>query len=85
MTFRFRVCSTQSSILPQRSADPLDTLRAAYRRTIYNAHDNSEQGDAMSEVGRRLVSAGGGRMELEAFEVGDPGPGEVLVRVHRSP
>ena len=38
----------------------------------------------MSTVGRRLVSAGGGRMELETFEVGDPGPGEVLVRVHRS-
>ena len=38
----------------------------------------------MSTVGRRLVSAGGGRMELEPFEVGDPGPGEVLVRVHRS-
>ena len=38
----------------------------------------------MSDVGRRLVKVGGGRVEVETFEVPEPGPGEVLMRVHRS-
>ena len=38
----------------------------------------------MSGTGRRLVMVGGGGVELETFEVPDPGPGEVLVRVNRS-
>ena len=38
----------------------------------------------MSEIGRRLVTVGGGRVEIETFEVPDPGPGEVLLRVNRS-
>ena len=44
----------------------------------------SQKGDAMSKIGRRLVKIGGGHLELETFEVPEPGPGEVLVRVHRS-
>ena len=38
----------------------------------------------MSDIGRRLVKVGGGRVEVETFEVPEPGPGEVLIRVHRS-
>ena len=38
----------------------------------------------MSRVGRRLVAIGGGRVEIESFDVPEPGPGEVLVRVNRS-
>ena len=38
----------------------------------------------MSGVGRRLVKVGGGQLEIETFEVPEPGPGEVLMRVHRS-
>jgi 2-desacetyl-2-hydroxyethyl bacteriochlorophyllide A dehydrogenase len=38
----------------------------------------------MVEVGRRLVQVGGDRVEIEEFDVPEPGPGEVLVRVHRS-
>ena len=38
----------------------------------------------MSEIGRRLVKVAGMRVEVETFEVPEPGPGEVLMRVHRS-
>ena len=38
----------------------------------------------MPEVGRRLVQIGGDKVEIEHFDVPEPGPGEVLVRVHRS-
>ena len=38
----------------------------------------------MSEIGRRLVRVEGKRFELETFEVPEPGPGQVLVRVNRS-
>ena len=38
----------------------------------------------MSDIGRRLVKVGGGHLEVETFEVPEPGPGEVLMRVHRS-
>ena len=38
----------------------------------------------MPETGRRLVQIGGDRVEIEEFEIPEPGPGEVLVRVHRS-
>ena len=38
----------------------------------------------MAEVGRRLVQVGGSRVEIEEFDVPEPGPGEVLVRVTRS-
>lgn len=38
----------------------------------------------MSETGRRLVQIGGDRVEIEEFDIPEPGPGEVLVRVHRS-
>ena len=38
----------------------------------------------MPESGRRLVQIGGDRVEIEEFDVPEPGPGEVLVRVHRS-
>ena len=38
----------------------------------------------MSDIGRRLVKVGAGRVEVETFEVPEPGPGEVLMRVHRS-
>ena len=38
----------------------------------------------MSRVGRRLVAVGEGRVEIESFEVAEPGPGQVLMRVHRS-
>ena len=38
----------------------------------------------MSDIGRRLVKVGGGQLEVETFEVPEPGPGEVLMRVHRS-
>ena len=38
----------------------------------------------MSYRGRRLVRVGGKRVEVETFEVPEPGPGEVLVRVRRS-
>ena len=38
----------------------------------------------MAEVGRRLVQIGGNRVEIEEFDVPEPGPGEVLVRVTRS-
>ena len=38
----------------------------------------------MPEAGRRLVQVGGDRVEIESFDVPEPGPGEVLVRVHRS-
>ena len=38
----------------------------------------------MPEVGRRLVQIGGDRVEIESFDIPEPGPGEVLVRVHRS-
>ena len=38
----------------------------------------------MAEVGRRLVQVGGNRVEIEEFDVPEPGPGEVLVRVTRS-
>ena len=36
------------------------------------------------ETGRRLVQIGGERVEIEHFDVPEPGPGEVLVRVSRS-
>ena len=39
---------------------------------------------AMSEIGRRLVFNGRDRVEVERFDVPSPGPGQVLVRVHRS-
>jgi len=38
----------------------------------------------MAEAGRRLVQVGGDRVEIETFDVPEPGPGEVLVRVSRS-
>ena len=38
----------------------------------------------MSEIGRRLVSTGDGQVEVQTFDVDEPGPGEVLVRVNRS-
>ena len=38
----------------------------------------------MCEIGRRLVKVAGMRVEVETFEVPEPGPGEVLMRVHRS-
>ena len=38
----------------------------------------------MSDIGRRLVFVGRDRVEVESFEVPEPGPGQVLVRVHRS-
>jgi len=37
----------------------------------------------MKEMGRRLVRIGN-RVEIETFEVPDPGPGQLLVRVSRS-
>ena len=44
----------------------------------------SRMEDTMSDIGRRLVKVGGGHLEVETFEVPVPGPGEVLMRVHRS-
>jgi 2-desacetyl-2-hydroxyethyl bacteriochlorophyllide A dehydrogenase len=41
-------------------------------------------GERLNETGRRLVLVGGGRVEIETFAVPEPGPGQVLVRVHRS-
>ena len=38
----------------------------------------------MNETGRRLVFVGRDRVEVEQFDVPSPGPGQVLVRVHRS-
>ena len=38
----------------------------------------------MSSKGRRLVFVGRDRVEVERFDVPSPGPGQVLVRVHRS-
>jgi 2-desacetyl-2-hydroxyethyl bacteriochlorophyllide A dehydrogenase len=38
----------------------------------------------VSEAGRRLVLVGRERVEIETFDVPEPGPGQVLVRVHRS-
>jgi 2-desacetyl-2-hydroxyethyl bacteriochlorophyllide A dehydrogenase len=38
----------------------------------------------MSEMGRRLVFVGADRVEVESFDVPEPGPGRMLVRVHRS-
>ena len=38
----------------------------------------------MSEKGRRLVFVGNSRAEVETFDVPEPGPGQVLVRVTRS-
>ena len=38
----------------------------------------------MSTKGRRLVFVGPDRVEVEPFDVRDPGPGQVLLRVHRS-
>ena len=38
----------------------------------------------MGTAGKRLVVVGGKRVELEDFELPDPGPGQVLVRVTRS-
>ena len=38
----------------------------------------------MLEMGRRLVQIGGDRVEIENFDLPEPGPGEVLVRIHRS-
>ena len=38
----------------------------------------------MSEIGRRLMRVEGKRVEIEEFEVPEPGPGQVLVRVNRS-
>ena len=38
----------------------------------------------MSDIGRRLVKIGRGRLELETFKLPEPAPGEVLMRVHRS-
>ncbi len=38
----------------------------------------------MSEIGSRLVFVGTNSVEVETFDVPDPGPGQILVRVHRS-
>ena len=38
----------------------------------------------MNDIGRRLVFVGSERVEIETFKVPEPGPGQVLVRVHRS-
>ena len=38
----------------------------------------------MNETGRRLVFVRRDRVEVEQFDVPSPGPGQVLVRVHRS-
>ena len=38
----------------------------------------------MSETGRRLIAVEGERVEIESFEVPEPGPGQVLVRTHRT-
>ena len=38
----------------------------------------------MAEVGRRLTVVGGQMVGVEEFDVPDPGPGQVLVRVSRS-
>ena len=38
----------------------------------------------MSEIGRRLIAVGGERVEVESFEVPEPGPSQALVRIHRT-
>ena len=38
----------------------------------------------MKETGKRLVFIGTDRVGIEPFEVPEPGPGQVLIRVHRS-
>ena len=38
----------------------------------------------MDETGRKLVFVGTDRVEIESFKVPEPGPGQVLIRVHRS-
>lgn len=38
----------------------------------------------MAEIGKRLTVVDGERVEIEAFDVPEPGPGQVLMRVSRS-
>ena len=38
----------------------------------------------MAEIGRRLTVIGGQMVIVESFDVPEPGPGQVLVRVSRS-
>jgi len=38
----------------------------------------------MGEIGKRLLNVPGKGIEIETFEVPEPGPGQVLVRVNRS-
>ena len=38
----------------------------------------------MSEIGRRLIAIEGERVEIESFDVPEPGPGQALVRIHRT-
>ena len=38
----------------------------------------------MAEMGRMLSVVDGERVVVETFDVGEPGPGEVLVRVNRT-